>query len=356
MKQTKYLNFKNHHIYVGMDVHHKSWTVTIHAGKMFHARFTQDPDPDILVKYLRRNFPGGIYHSAYEAGFSGFWIHEQLKSKGIDSIVINPADVPTTNKERDGKTDKVDSMKLSRGLRNGELEGIYVHSKDDYEGRTLTRARDSLVKDQTRIKNRIKGLMKFFGVEISKEKVKTHWSKQYIEELGKTETVTHGAKVTLIRYLNQLKSQREHISLITRDIRMLANTEKYKENVNYLESIPGIGTLSAMILLLEIGDINRFKTPDKFQSYIGLIPSEHSSGEKENKRHMTRRGNSMLRKIIIESSWTAVRKDPGLLMAYNNICRRKKGCRAIITIARKMAGRIMHILKTKEAYKFAKVK
>ncbi len=93
MKQINYLNFKNHHIYVGIDVHHKSWVVSIHTEKIFHDRFTQDPKPEILAKYLNRNFPGGIYHTVYEAGFSGFWIDEQLKANGIDNMVINPAEM-----------------------------------------------------------------------------------------------------------------------------------------------------------------------------------------------------------------------------------------------------------------------
>ena len=98
MKQINYLNFKNHHIYVGIDVHYKNWVVSIHTEKIFHDRFTQDPKPEILATYLRRHFPGGIYHTVSEAGFSGFWIAEPLKSKGLYNIVINPANVPTNNK------------------------------------------------------------------------------------------------------------------------------------------------------------------------------------------------------------------------------------------------------------------
>lgn len=356
MKETNYLNFKNQHIYVGLDVHHKSWVVSIHTEKIFHDTFTQDPIPAILIKYLKRNFPNGSYHSVYEAGFSGFWIHEQLKAGGIDNIVINPADVPTTNKERDRKTDKVDSLKLSRSLRNGELEGIYVHDRNNYEDRTILRTRESLVKDQTRIKNRIKGLMKFFGIEITREQVKSHWSRRFIEILENTKTINSGAKVSLTMYLEQLKSQRKILCDTTREIRKLSKTDKFKEDVKNLTSIPGISILSAMTLITEIGDINRFNKLDKFLSYIGLIPSEHSTGEKENRRNMTRRGNSSLRKIIIESSWTAVRKDPGLLMSFNKICRRHTSSRAIITIARKYAARIMHVLKQKEEYKFLAVK
>jgi transposase len=356
MKQINYQSFKSQHIYVGLDVHYKSWTVGIQTENSSFQSFSQDPKPEILVKYLKKNFPGCIYHTVYEAGFSGFWIHDYLKSKGIDSIVINPADVPTTNKERDRKTDKVDAAKLARSLKNGELVAIYVHSKDMYEDRMLIRARESMVKDQTRIKNRIKGLMKFFGIEITKEQAKTHWSRKYIELLSKTEIISHGAKTSLDTYIGQLISQRKLICDLTREIRKLSREDKYKEIVKYLESIPGISTLSAMILLTEIGDINRFKNLDKFLGYIGLIPSEHSSGEKENKQYMTRRGNSLLKRVIIECSWVAIRKDPALAIRYNQLCREKRGSRAIITISKKFASRIMHVMKNRVEYKFIEVK
>jgi hypothetical protein len=75
-----------------------------------HSTFTQLPDPSVLVNYLTRNFPGATYHAVYEAGYSGFWIHDQLRGKGIDCIVVNPADIPTTDKERTGKTDKADCL------------------------------------------------------------------------------------------------------------------------------------------------------------------------------------------------------------------------------------------------------
>lgn len=120
----------------------------------------------------------------------------------------------------------------------------------------------------------------------------------------------------------------------------------------FLSKSVGFFYLSAILRIL-----NFFKnTFLNILPYIGLIPSEHSSGEKENRRYMTRRGNSLLRKIIVESSWTAVRKDPGLLMSFNKICKRHTKSRAIITIARKYAARIMHVLKQKEEYKFLAVK
>ena len=180
----------------------------------------------------------------------------------------------------------------------------------------------------------IKGLLKFFGIEITDEKIKTHWSKKYIEYLYNLQTECSYAKASLTVYLDQLTSYRKLISDVTKQIRKLSQTEKYKTDVNLLLTIPGISLLSAMIILTELESIERFKRLDQLCSYIGLIPSEHSSGEKENRGRMTRRGKSILKRIVIESSWVAIRKDASLLLCYLTLSKRMKKTRAIITIAK----------------------
>ena len=122
--QSSTIDFTGQNIYVGFDVHLKSWKVTILSDEISHKTFTQPPEPEVLHNYLLKNFPGGIYHSAYEAGFCGYWIHYRLLEFGINSIVVNPADIPTTNKEKVQKDDKRDSRKIARALRNGDLTPI----------------------------------------------------------------------------------------------------------------------------------------------------------------------------------------------------------------------------------------
>ncbi len=104
--QSKKIDFKDQNIYVGFDAHLKSWKVTVMAEEMVYKTFVQPPEPELLFNYLSKNFPGGKYHSAYEAGYCGYWIHDKLVSFGINSIVVNPADIPTTDKERVQKEDK----------------------------------------------------------------------------------------------------------------------------------------------------------------------------------------------------------------------------------------------------------
>jgi transposase len=124
--QSNKLDFKGQNIYVGIDVHLKSWSVAVVSETSVMKKFSQPPQPEALYKFLAANYPGASYYSVYEAGFSGFWTHNRLSALGIDNIVVNPVDVPTMLKEKLRKTDAVDCGKLARGLRAGDLRGIYV--------------------------------------------------------------------------------------------------------------------------------------------------------------------------------------------------------------------------------------
>ena len=143
---------------------------------------------------------------------------------------------------------------------------------------------------------------------------------------------------------------REKLLFITKHIRELSKNKKYLHQVNLLRSIPGIGLITAMTLLTEIEDISRFKDLDNLCSFVGLVPSTHSSGEKEIDGGITPRSNSFLRSIIIESAWIAVRNDPALLLAYEKLCIRMKPSKAIIRIAKKLLNRIRFVLKNNAIY------
>lgn len=124
MEYANRVDFTGQTIYIGMDVHKKSWTVSILLEHLEHKTFTQPPEAAPLVSYLHRNFRGASYRAVYEAGYCGFWIHDQLVENGIACMVTNPADVPTRDKERRRKGDRSDSRKLARALRSGQLEGM----------------------------------------------------------------------------------------------------------------------------------------------------------------------------------------------------------------------------------------
>jgi transposase len=126
---TKKIDFTGKQFFIGLDVHKKSWSVTILTEGTEHRTFTQPPDPESLYSYLQRMFPGGSYHSAYEAGFCGYVIHRRLNELGINNIVINAADIPTSQKDKLQKRDPVDSRKIARSLEKGSLHGIHIFDR-----------------------------------------------------------------------------------------------------------------------------------------------------------------------------------------------------------------------------------
>ena len=124
------IDFKGQKFYVGLDVHKKSWAVTIRSMGIQVAHFSQPPVAEILSCYLRKNFPGGDYYSAYEAGFCGTGFHEQLCKLGINNIIVHAADIPSTDKQKKNKTDVHDSRSIATQLEKGNLEGIHVLSRE----------------------------------------------------------------------------------------------------------------------------------------------------------------------------------------------------------------------------------
>lgn len=350
--QVKKIDFTDQNIYAGFDAHLKSWKVTVMAEDTVYKTFTQPPRPEVLFNYLQENFPGGTYHTAYEAGFCGYWIHDKLVSFGINSIVVNPADIPTTDKERVQKEDKRDSRKIARSLSNGDLTPIYVPSIKTQQDRTLLRTRAMLVRDQARYKNRIKSFLYFYGISLDDSFInpQSHWSNRFMSWLESIDTGETSGKGALNVLISECKNLRISILKITKQVRQLSQTETYQEQVKLLRTIPGIGLLTAMVILTEIETINRFRNIDKLCGYIGLIPSTKSSGEKERTGDITPRGHHILRTAIIESSWTAIRNDPSLMKSYLSYRNRMDENKAIIKISKKLLSRILFVLKNSKPY------
>ena len=223
--------------------------------------------------------------------------------------MVNPSDVPTKDKERSNRNDTVDARKLAHNLRGGELTTLYVPERRFLEDRSLVRMRMTMVKKQTRSKNQIKGLLTFYGYTIPNELSGSNWSRSFINWLDNLEFQRDSGKQTLQVLLEELKHLRQSISQLTHQIRALAQQESYRTHVQYLKSIPGISTFTAMVLLTEIVDINRFKNLDHLASFVGLVPGEDSSGDQETNTGISRRHNAYLRVLLVECSWIAVRKD-----------------------------------------------
>lgn len=346
-------SFKDQSFYIGIDYHKKSWKVTILGEQYEHKTISQDPKPEILANYLNKNFPGGNYLAVYEAGFSGFKSCRKLKKLGVDCIVIHPADVPTSQKEKLQKTDKADSRKLAKILRSSGFEAIHVPEPKLEADRALVRQRFRMVKDIARTKNRVKSLLFQFGIQIPEcftSPQTRHWSKVYIDWLKGLEIKHESLKQTLDNYIHIGEIQRKELLSINKQVRILSQTVYYKTNFDFLLSIPGIGLMTAMTLLVQIGEISRFKRLDELCNYIGLVPKMHGSGDKMQTGKMIKRGRKELKIMLIEASWDAIRYDPALMFKFNELSKRMHKNKAIIRIARKMLSRIRFVLNHKQEY------
>ena len=350
IKPSLVKDFSGHNIYVGIDVHHKSWKVHIYSDEFELKSMSSPVSVEGVYNYLTRNYSGANFQLAYEAGFSGYWIQRAFSAKGINCRVVHASDVPTTDKEKLHKTDKVDSRKIAKGLRSGELNFIHVPDQALELDRSLIRSRHQLTKDSTRVKNRIKAILKLQGIEIPERYHEGKWSKAFILWLRSLDMGNVSWKIALNTPINELCFLEEQKKQVDKAIKELSVTERYKNNARLLQTIPSVGLLTTMILLTEIGDISRFKRLDELCSYCGLVPTSHDSGDTERTGGLSRRGNGLIKKVLIECAWTAAKKDPALLLYYKQQIVRMKGQKVIIKVARKLLSRIRYVLMNQKEY------
>lgn len=220
------------------------------------------------------------------------------------------------------------------------------------------RSRHTIVKEIRRSKQRIKSLLYFQGIKYPDKFAEegNHWSKNFIKWLESIIFENESGKQGLQIHIKTLKHHRELLLGATRQIRALSKSDHYREHVENLMSIPGIGMLTAMNLLTELETITRFKNFNHLCSFVGLVPSTDSSGDNDVTTGITPRKNSSLRAALIESAWVAIRNDPALMSSYLQRCKRMTSTRAIIGTAKKLLNRVAHVLRKNERYEKSIVK
>lgn len=354
-KQHNKLEFINQKLFVGIDVHKKKWVVSLRMNHMELKTFSMEPSSDQLITHLLNNYPKAKYHSVYEAGFSGYWLDRKLRANGIENIIVNPADVPTTGKEKDKKDDHKDSRKLARELENQTIKGIFVPNETLEELRSLCRIRNQFVGEKARLKNRIKCFLNNYGKEFPGKNTR-YWSERLLTILRNINFTTTIAKDAFSCYLDHIELLQEKVKQI--ESQMRKNTEKLGVMglVKKLETIPGIGFISAITIYTELFEIRRFRKLDHLCSYVGLVPSTHSSGEQERTKGLTNRTKKYLKNIIIEAAWMALRKDPALTMCYSALIKRMDSQKAIVKISKKLLNRIRYVWQNEKEYTFSVVK
>ena len=336
MKST---DFSGITINSGIDAHLNQWNVSVYVESLHFKTFQQDSDPEILSKYLRRNFPGGTYKSAYEAGYFGYSAHRKLEKLGIANIVITPSDIPTTDKEKKRKNDRVDAKKIARGLVYGDLKGIYIPTREEEADRALVRLRITKYReDLTRTKQRIKAFLARIGIRSQDLGWKGNWSITYVKKIEELEFEYGMNSFYRDELICDYKTFLERMNRVDRQIVALSNEVRYKDKVRCLRTIPGIGLLTAMVLVTEIIDMNRFLNLDKLCSFMGLVPNTESSDTNEKVKGLTKRTNRDVRRILIQAAWVGARKAPHLIATYHKSVRKKNMIpqKAIIKVTKKL--------------------
>ena len=346
------ISFKGQKIFIGIDVHKKNWDVAIAPEVGIVKRHAQQASAKELFDFLKKHYPDGDYLAVYESGFSGFATYYALKDVGINCIVIHAADVPTTQYEEVMKTDRVDSVKLVRSLKVGLLNGIYIREKENIDDRSVVRIRKIIQKQLCGYKARVKHMLHCNGVVIPKrfENPRTHWSQAFIKWLKDDVALLSSTRNSLNLLIRQVETIRMTLLEATRIMRKLSQLERYKSKFDLLMTVPGIGFTVSMCILTEVYDVKRFHNEKEFASYLGLVPTSHSSGEKVLHGEKTFRGNKQIGPMIIEAAWVAISRDAGLGSLYLRYKERMKPQEAIVRIARKLSNILFSILKNETEY------
>jgi len=334
-------------VYIGIDVHKEKWDVTarVEGEEVFHVSMLSEYQ--CLRKFLER-FKGSKVRIAYEAGPCGFGLYDKLSADGVETIVVPPSLIPVESGNK-VKTDKRDSRKLAKLLESNMLKKVYVLTEEDRANRELVRTRRQLIEHRSDVMRQIKSKLLFHGIK-SPFPSKQGWTKRYVKWLRALHLEHEVVKVsfnTLIDLYEYLGSQ---LMKISKKVIALSRSDKYSHKVKLLRSVPGIGILIAMELLVELPDIERFKTADEIASYMGLTPSEYSTGQYVRQGRITRCGNTRARVCLVESSWHLIVKDLFWRGKYMKLKYRRGAKRAIIAIARNLIIRIRRILLNNEPY------
>lgn len=332
-------------VYLGMDVHKKTYAVTAICDGLIVKRDTLTADPSILTSYCKKYFPGAEIHSAYEAGFCGLHLHRWLKYSGINNIVVDAASIEVAVSDK-VKTDKRDSLKLATHLSLGKLKGNFIPTNEQEDRRSVTRLRDNFVCKRSQLACQIKSLMHQHGLIKADERrmVSPKWIKE-LEGLN----LERGLKFALSQYCSLWLHINAKITEIDQEISIQAQAD-WSTEVIY-RSAPGVGPTSARVLANELGDMSQFKNERSLYSYIGLTPTEYSSGEHVRQGHITRQGKPILRKVLVQVAWKAIKLDSSLKRTYEELSKRVGGKRAIVAIARRLIGRIRACFRTGELYR-----
>jgi transposase len=289
--------------FIGMDVHKKTITIAIiDDGRNQRVRVygTIVNEADALDKFCRKMVSTtSQLHFVYEAGPCGYGIYRHLHSKGFDCMVAAPALIPKKSGDR-VKNDRRDAKMLARLHRAGELSAVYVPACQDEAMRDLTRAREDAVIARRKAKQRLNAFLLRNGLIYTG---KSKWSKAYFNWLADIAMPYAAQQLALQEYIDAVHETDNRIDRLTAQMRQLVPSWRWAPVISALQAARGVSLIVAVTLVAELGDLSRFDKPSQLMAHLGLVPSEHSSGNNIKRGAITKTGNCHARRVLVEAAW-----------------------------------------------------
>jgi transposase len=284
-----------------MDVHKEFNAISVLEGDSSVGRptVTMPNDPARLKRYFGRLKKEGEVRACYEAGSCGYEIYRLLASMGIACDVVAPSLIPVRAGDR-VKTDRRDAEKLARLFRAGELTSIRVPTEAEEALRDLVRCREDAREDVQRERHRLLKFLLRHGRIFTEGR---HWTMAHWAWLRRQRFAEAAAETVFFEYLARLESTLARLQALDQELASVAEREPYKAKVAQLRCLRGIDTLTAVTLVAEICDFRRFEHPRGLMAFLGLVPSEHSSGGKQRRGSITKTGNGHARRVMVEAAW-----------------------------------------------------
>jgi transposase len=289
--------------FIGMDVHKNSIDIAIaQSGRKGQVRHYGKIDGtlsalDKVVRKLVSN--GNRLRFVYEAGPCGYQIYRHLSAQGFDCSVVAPSRIPRSSGNQI-KNDRRDALMLARLHRAGELTSVYVPRAEDEAIRDLTRAREDAKSDEKKSKQRLLAFLLRSGIRYTGRAL---WSQAHVRWLSDVKMPHRSQQIVLQEYIGTLNQCKDRVQRLTEQIQQLLPEWQLFPVVRALQSMRGVSLIVASTTVAEVGDLKRFKNPAELMSYLGLVPSENSSGPKTRRGSITKTGNGHVRRVLVEAAW-----------------------------------------------------
>lgn len=287
-------------MFVGLDVHVQTIAVAVARGDGLAEDLGIIPNiPSALAKRLRKLGPADRLRVCYEAGPCGYTIHRQLRELGIACTVVAPSLIPVRPGDR-VKTDRRDAAKLARLLRSGDLTPVAVPTAEQEALRDLSRAREAAVGDLHRVRQRLIKLLARHGVA---EPTGKRWTQRYWAWVNGVSLAEPAAQLVLVDGREAIQVAQARLERLTATLTESAQASSQAPIIAALQRLHGIGPITAVGIVAEVGDLTRFTRAGQLFAYAGLVPSEYSSGGRQQRGGITKTGNRHVRFLLVEAAW-----------------------------------------------------